>query len=256
MTPGDCGTVEYSREEISRIRKAEAAKSSSILNGSYHCLECDDAFIMYDRPTLLKAIELVRKIQPTIVFTTSPSDYMVDHEMAGRIAHRQREGAKTLNFVGGEPTMHLHGVLELLNRVNPGIKVVWNSNMYYNDIVDEMMAGLIDVYLADFKCGNNTCAEVLLRANNYVEVVKRNILKATGRADVIVRHIVLPGHSDCCLKPILAWLRTEIPNVKLSLRDNYVPPAQGLSAPRKYMEPEEMRSAEGLAKRMGLKLVK
>ncbi|MHC4632059.1 MAG: PIG-L deacetylase family protein [Planctomycetota bacterium] len=34
MAPGDCGTVEYSREEISRIRRAEAAKSASILNGS------------------------------------------------------------------------------------------------------------------------------------------------------------------------------------------------------------------------------
>jgi len=86
MTPGDCGTVEYSRKEISRIRKAEATKSASILDGIYHCLECDDAFIMYDKPTLLKAIELVRKVRPTIVFTTSPSDYMVDHEMASRIA--------------------------------------------------------------------------------------------------------------------------------------------------------------------------
>ncbi len=86
MTPGDCGTVEYNREEISKIRKAEATKSASILDGSFHCLECDDAFIMYDRSTLLKAIELVRKVRPTIVFTTSPSDYMVDHEMASKIA--------------------------------------------------------------------------------------------------------------------------------------------------------------------------
>jgi len=86
MTPGDCGTVQYTREEISRIRRAEAAKSAKILDGSYHCLECDDIFILYDRPSLLKAIEVVRKVRPTIVFTTSPSDYMVDHEMASMIA--------------------------------------------------------------------------------------------------------------------------------------------------------------------------
>ena len=86
MTSGDCGTVEYSREEISRIRKAEAAKSASILKGGYSCLACDDAFIMYDRPTLLKTIELVRKVRPTIVLTLSPSDYMVDHEMASKLA--------------------------------------------------------------------------------------------------------------------------------------------------------------------------
>ena len=86
MTPGDCGTVQYSREEISRIRRAEAAKAASLLDGTYHCLECDDIFIMYDRPTLLKVIELVRKVHPGIVFTTSPNDYMVDHDMASKLA--------------------------------------------------------------------------------------------------------------------------------------------------------------------------
>jgi LmbE family N-acetylglucosaminyl deacetylase len=86
MTPGDCGTVQYSREEISRIRRAEATKAAGILDGTYHCLECDDIFILYDRPTLLKAIELMRKVKPAIVFTTSPSDYMVDHEMASKVA--------------------------------------------------------------------------------------------------------------------------------------------------------------------------
>jgi LmbE family N-acetylglucosaminyl deacetylase len=105
MTAGDCGTVEYSREEISRIRKAEAAKSASILGGSYHCLGCDDAFIMYDRPTLLKAIEVVRKVRPTIVFALSPSDYMVDHEMASRIAQTAcfACGVVNIEIAGVEP---------------------------------------------------------------------------------------------------------------------------------------------------------
>lgn len=85
VTPGDCGTVQYSREEISRIRKNEAARAAAILEGQYHCLECDDAFIMYDRPTLTKAIAVVREVRPTIVLTLSPSDYMVDHETASRL---------------------------------------------------------------------------------------------------------------------------------------------------------------------------
>jgi LmbE family N-acetylglucosaminyl deacetylase len=86
MAPGDCGTVQYSREEISRIRKGESAKAAALLDGTYHCLECGDIFIMYDRPTLLKAIELVRRVRPRIVLTLSPTDYMVDHETASRLA--------------------------------------------------------------------------------------------------------------------------------------------------------------------------
>lgn len=177
-------------------------------------------------------------------------------DMAKRIAHRHSNGAKTLNFLGGEPSVNLHGVLELISRVDSEIRVVWNSNMYYNDIVDKLMAGLVDVYLADFKCGNNNCAEVLLGANNYIEVVKRNILKAAERADVIIRHVVIPGHSECCLKPILEWLTTEMPDVKLSLRGNYVPPIPFTSAPAEYLKPDDMQSAVDLAKSMGLKLVK
>jgi len=105
MTPGDCGTVQYSREQISRIRRAEAAKAAGILDGTYHCLECDDIFILYDRPTLLKAIELVRKVKPAIVFTTSPSDYMVDHEMASKIAQTAcfACGVVNVQMPGAEP---------------------------------------------------------------------------------------------------------------------------------------------------------
>ena len=105
MTPGDCGTVQYSREEISRIRRAEAAKAAGILNGSYHCLESNDIFIMYDRPTLIKAIELMRKVRPAIVFTTSPTDYMVDHEMASKIAQTACFACGVVNIEtpGAEP---------------------------------------------------------------------------------------------------------------------------------------------------------
>lgn len=105
MTPGDGGTVQYSREEISKIRRAEATKAAGILNGSYHCLESSDIFIMYDRQTLLKAIELVRKVRPAIVLTTSPADYMVDHEMASKIAQTACFACGVVNIEtpGAEP---------------------------------------------------------------------------------------------------------------------------------------------------------
>ena len=86
MTPGDCGTVELSREEISRIRRGEGKKAAEVLTGTYHCLECDDLFVLYDRETILKAVELVRKVQPQIVIACSPSDYMVDHEVSSKLA--------------------------------------------------------------------------------------------------------------------------------------------------------------------------
>lgn len=85
MAPGDKGTAEYLREDISRIRKSEAAAAAKLLNASYHCLEFEDVYIMYDRESINKTTSLIRKIRPSIVFTHSPNDYMIDHEMTSKI---------------------------------------------------------------------------------------------------------------------------------------------------------------------------
>jgi LmbE family N-acetylglucosaminyl deacetylase len=85
MTAGDKGTNELSREEISRIRKAEALKSAELLEGHYHCLEFDDVYILYNRETINKTTKLIREIHPGIVFTSSPNDYMLDHEITSLI---------------------------------------------------------------------------------------------------------------------------------------------------------------------------
>lgn len=119
MTPGDCGSAEYNREEISRIRRAEANRSARILDGIYHCLECDDVFIMYDRETLRRAIRLMREVKPTVVFAPSPSDYMIDHETASKIA-------QTACFACGMPNIEIEGVM-------PYEPVPW---LYYMDPVD------------------------------------------------------------------------------------------------------------------------
>ncbi len=103
MTPGDCGSVEYGREEIGRIRRGEGAKSAELLDGSFHCLECEDVFITYDKATLLKAIEVLRKVRPSVVFALSPRDYSLDHEMASKVA-------QAATFAGGIPNVAISGV--------------------------------------------------------------------------------------------------------------------------------------------------
>ena len=182
---------------------------------------------------------------------------IIDYEeMANRISCQFNQGAKTLNLLGGEPAVNLHGILELLSRIDSGIKVVWNSNMYYNDIVDNLINGIVGIYLADFKCGSKDCAKKLLGTENYIEIIKKNILRAIEHSDVIIRHILMPGHRKCCLEPILKWIKTEIPDVKLSLLDNYLPPIESVSAPKEYLKPQEFQSATELAKNMGLNLIK
>jgi putative pyruvate formate lyase activating enzyme len=184
------------------------------------------------------------------------ADRKTTAELVKIIAERKKQGARTLNLLGGEPAVNIAGILELLSQVECETTVVWNSNMYYNDVVGELIEGLVDVYLPDLKVGNARCAEKLLGAADYFEVVRRNILRAGSRGRMIVRHVVLPGHTECCLKPILSWIAEEIPAVEVSLRDNYFPPAEAAAAPLTYLSQNEFEKALKLAGKFRLNLVK
>ncbi len=96
MTPGDCGSEQLAPEEISRIRRVEAANSAAVLGGRFHCLECRDGFIAYDRETTLKAVALVRQVRPGVVFALGPNDYLIDHEVSSAIV-------RNASFFAGVP---------------------------------------------------------------------------------------------------------------------------------------------------------
>ncbi len=105
MTPGQAGSAELDSEEISSVRRIESANSAALLNGSYYCLESEDLFITHDKPTLMRAIDLIRKVRPTIVFTNSPSDYMIDHEVTSKIAMTAclAAGIPNIKITGSNP---------------------------------------------------------------------------------------------------------------------------------------------------------
>jgi LmbE family N-acetylglucosaminyl deacetylase len=85
LTSGDKGTAVYTREEISSLRREEAARSAAMIGAEYYCLELEDVYIMYDRDSINKTTALIRSIHPSVVFTSSPNDYMVDHELTSMI---------------------------------------------------------------------------------------------------------------------------------------------------------------------------
>ncbi|MEM3399419.1 MAG: radical SAM protein [Candidatus Micrarchaeia archaeon] len=114
--------------------------------------------------------------------------------------------AKNINLVGGEPTPNLHIILDALALCKRNIPIIWNSNMYMSLEAMELLNGIVDLYLADFKYGNSKCAERLSSAPNYFEIVSRNHLIAQEQCDVLIRHLVLPGHLECCSRPTLRWI--------------------------------------------------
>lgn len=169
------------------------------------------------------------------------------------------EGCHNINWVGGEPTIHLHTILEAFKRLageKPSAEdlnyvqnlqsdgfhayswekvdahfegefnapMLWNSNFYMSPEALKLLRPLIDIWLPDFKFGDNKCALSLARTPWYFETVSRNHkLVYDWGEDVVIRHLVLPNHVECCTKPVLEWIAENMPEALVNIMDQYHP---------------------------------
>jgi LmbE family N-acetylglucosaminyl deacetylase len=127
MTAGDCGTTEVDRWQIMAIRTFEAREAAKIIGATYHCLGEPDGFVVYDKPTIRKTIDLFRVVAPTVVFTHALRDYMMDHEMTALLARCATQifgapNASEVPIAGGSmhtaPIPHLY-YNEPIERIGP-----------------------------------------------------------------------------------------------------------------------------------------
>jgi putative pyruvate formate lyase activating enzyme len=163
-------------------------------------------------------------------------------------------GARNINHVGGEPTPNIHNIIESLRYLDINIAQLWNSNFYMSEESMKLLIYIIDIWLPDFKYGNNICALRLSSAPNYVEIVGRNHRIAIEWGDMIIRHLVLPNHVECCSKSVLKWIAENLPKDKvlINIMDQYRPEYKAyqykdISRRPRYDELEEVyRYAEEL----------
>lgn len=132
-------------------------------------------------------------------------------------------GGKNVNWVGGDPTPNLPYIIRVLDKLNAPLPQIWNSNMYLTEKAMKILSQLMDVYLTDFKYGNDECAQRLSDVEAYSFVVRRNHLIAEKTGDLIIRHLVLPGHIECCTKPILEWIDRNLENPRINIMTQYRP---------------------------------
>lgn len=150
-------------------------------------------------------------------------NYIEPKKLAKIITNRQKQGIRNVNWVGGDPTPNVNYILETLKYCNSNIPQIWNSNMYCSMETMKLINNIIDLYLTDFKYGNDNCAENLSKIKNYSNIIKRNHKIAYKKGEIIIRHLVLPNHIECCSKPILKWISKNIKNSLINIMNQYRP---------------------------------
>src|ERR1043166_2073071 len=177
--------------------------------------------------------------------------------LAARTTAALSRGARTGMILGGEPTIHLPSVLEIISVLPETARLIWKTNAHGSGHARQLLSGLFDVWLADYKFGNDDCASRLARVRNYTDVVRENLVWAARDSELIVRHLLMPGHVDCCWKPIASWLSRSLPGVKVNLRSGFWPAWQSSRHPEftALLSPEEAGRAADIARNNELHLI-
>lgn len=146
-------------------------------------------------------------------------------------------GAHNINLV--TPTPHLVVILEALAIAREAgciLPVVYNTSGYERAATIRRLAGLVDIYLPDYKYADNAVAARLSDAPNYVEHCRAALremfeqvgdiaLDADGVATqgVLVRHLVLPHNLSGTGEVLRDLVRLGGRGVWLSLMSQYTP---------------------------------
>jgi len=98
VASGNLGSMTLSAAEARRTREGEARESAAGLGATWHEPFCDDLEILYAVPNVRRAAALIREVQPRILLTHSPVDYMEDHTNTCRLAVTGAFGRGMPNF--------------------------------------------------------------------------------------------------------------------------------------------------------------
>ncbi len=173
------------------------------------------------------------------------------------VQQRQREGACNVHFVGGEPSVNLLAVLNALRVLDIPLPLVWNTNLFITDETMRLLDGVVDLFLVDFKFGNNECAQRIGKVSGYVSTLQNLLPLASRSASMVVRHLVMPGHLDCCLEPVVRWVAENLPQVPFHLMLNYIPDWKAWDDPQlqRRLTGKEKRAAQQIVRSSGLRKV-
>ena len=256
LCPHHCGPARAEARGVCRVGQESYIASEMLHMGEEEILRPAHAiFFNGCTATCLFCTAARFAFRPTYGVTVTPS------QLAARMVQRQAQGARAICFIGGDPAPHIPFILATLAELGERKRVpaVLNSNFYLTDAALDLLEGAIDIWLPDLKFGPATgpagCGERLGGMPDYWDVVTGAIDRVRqGRGAVIVRHLLMPGHFDCCTAPVLAWL-AERPDIQVSLLTQYLAPAHARGELAATLEPADATRARRMAKEYGVRLV-
>ncbi|NIN71510.1 MAG: radical SAM protein [Gemmatimonadetes bacterium] len=158
-------------------------------------------------------------------------------ELAAMMLSLQQLGCHNINFVTPEHVVpQVLEALALAADAGLELPIVYNTSAYDAMESLELLDGLIDIYMPDFKFWSRDSAAKYLKAEDYPDAARSAIAEmqrqvgalqidaqGVAKRGVLLRHLVMPGHLDET-QAILEWIARELgTDTYINLMNQYRP---------------------------------
>ena len=157
--------------------------------------------------------------------------------LAQMMIELQDKGCHNINFVTPEHVVpQILEALPLAVQMGLRLPLVYNTGAYDSLESIQLMEGVVDIYMPDFKYWDEGLSAKYLKAKKYPRAAKAVIKemhrqvgdlvfdeKGLAKRGVLVRHLVMPGNEEDSSK-IMQYLAQEVsPHTYINIMDQYRP---------------------------------
>ncbi len=190
-----------------------------------------------------------------------------EEELAEIMLYLQRIGCENINLVS--PTHFVYPIVQAIKIARKKgliLPVVYNTGGYDSEETIDALEGIVDIYMPDAKYADNTLAEELSGAKNYVEINRKILKKMHAQVGdlvvrngvavkgILIRHLVLPGYLENSFG-VLEFIAAELgENTYVNIMDQYYPCYKARSHPllNRRLSYEEYKKVLDYAQKLGL----
>ncbi len=158
------------------------------------------------------------------------------------------------------PTHFSDTLCEAFSKINKKIPVVWNTNGYETIENIQKVSKFVDVFLTDFKYGNDEIGKKFSNCDNYFTMTRPAISEMCKlkpdimdgdfmKQGVIIRHLVLPRLMQNSFD-VLDEIKKNFPTRKISLMSQFTP--NGHSKLDRKLKPIEYKAVLLHMQKLGL----
>jgi putative pyruvate formate lyase activating enzyme len=190
--------------------------------------------------------------------------------LARMMLELQSDGCHNINFV--TPEHVVPQIIEALPIAIEGglrLPIVYNTSAYDSMESLELLDGVVDIYMPDFKYWDREMARKYSKAPDYPEVAKRTIKemfrqvgdlvrdeRGIAQRGLLIRHLVMP-HNIAGTREVMRWISAELsPTTYVNLMPQYYPAGKVSRSEyadiNRHITPSEFEAALDEAWRAGL----